>query len=109
MDDMCVPVTDHIGQAVIFTGKVREIGGYARFTGKVATADGKAPVNESAVADMELDFAAQLQKKGAGRLESAGVGFAGDTNVMEGARENHPQAPWPLFEWVECRTPFFAR
>lgn len=101
MDSMRAPVTEYAGKAVKFTGSVRQMGNWARFTGKVAPADGKPVKVEEIAADMELDFFALLQKDGEGNWQTLHWGFAGDTGVMEEARENHPQAPWPLFEWVQ--------
>jgi hypothetical protein len=100
MDSMRVPVTGYAGKAVQFTGTVRQVGNWASFTGSVAPADGKKPRNEDIAATMELDFAALLQKDAEGNWQTLHWGFAGDTSVMEEARENHPKAPWPLFEPV---------
>jgi len=36
-------IADYIGKAVLFTGKVRSMGSWARFSGSVAPTDGKAP------------------------------------------------------------------
>lgn len=100
MDSMRVPVTEYAGKAVQFTGTVRQIGNWARFVGSVAPADGKKSRNEDIAAMMELDFSALLHKDSEGNWQTLHWGFAGDTSVMEEARENHPKAPWPLFEWV---------
>jgi hypothetical protein len=88
MDSMRAPVTDYAGKAV-------------KFTGSVAPADGKPVKAEGIAADMELDFFALLQKDAEGNWQTLHWGFAGDTGVMEEARENYPKAPWPLFEWVQ--------
>lgn len=101
MDSMRAPVTDYAGKAVKFTGSVRQVGNWARFTGSVAPADGKPVKVEGIAADMELDFFALLQKDAEGNWQTLHWGFAGDTGVMEEARENNPKAPWPLFEWVQ--------
>jgi hypothetical protein len=101
MDSMRGPVSEYAGKPVQFTGKIRAMGSWARFFGKVAPADGKAPKNEGIAADMELDFVAFLQKDDEGNWQTLHWGFAGDTSVMEEARQNYPKAPWPLFEWVE--------
>jgi len=42
---------------------------------------------------------ALVKKNDDGIWETAHWGFAGDTSVMEEARANYPEAPWPLFEW----------
>ena len=99
MDAMRVPVAEHAGKAVTFTGKVRAMGSWARFLGKVATTDGKKPANDSAAADLELDFFALLQKTGEGTWTVRHWGFAGDASVLEEAKETYTKAPWPLFEW----------
>ena len=101
MDSMRAPVTDYAGKAVKFTGSVRQIGSWARFTGSVAPADGKPVKVEGIAADMELDFFALLQKDAEGNWQTLHWGFAGDTGVMEEARENFPKAPWPLFESLQ--------
>ena len=101
MDSMRAPVTDYASKAVKFTGSVRQIGSWARFTGSVAPADGKPVKVEGIAADMELDFFALLQKDAEGNWQTLHWGFAGDTGVMEEARENFPKAPWPLFESVQ--------
>lgn len=101
MDSMRAPVTEYAGKAVKFTGSVRQMGSWARFTGSVAPADGKAVKVEGIAADMELDFFALLQKDAEGNWQTLHWGFAGDTGVMEEARETYPKAPWPLFEWVQ--------
>ena len=100
MDSMRGPVSEYVGKPVQFTGKIRAMGSWARFFGKVAPADGKAPKNEDIAADLELDFVALLQKDTDGAWQTLHWGFAGDTSVMEEAREKYAQAPWPLFEWV---------
>lgn len=101
MDSMRAPVTDYAGKAVKFTGNVRQMGNWARFFGNVAPADGKPVKVEGIAADMELDFVALLQKDAEGNWQTLHWGFAGDTSVMEEARENFPKVPWPLFEWVQ--------
>ena len=97
MDAMRVPVSAEVGQDVVFTGTVRVSGAWARFSGHVDPAGGK-PKNETVAADLELDFFALLQKDGKGAWKVMHKGFAGDISVMEEAKENHPKAPWVLFE-----------
>ena len=97
MDAMRVPVSAEVGQEVVFTGEVRVSGSWARFSGHVDPAGGK-PKNETVAADLELDFFALLQKDGKGAWKVMHKGFAGDISVMEEAKENHPKAPWVLFE-----------
>jgi hypothetical protein len=97
MDAMRVPVSAEVGQDVVFTGTVRVSGSWARFSGHVDPAGGK-PKNENVAADLELDFFALLQKDGKGAWKVLHKGFAGDISVMEEAKENHPKAPWVLFE-----------
>ncbi len=97
MDAMRVPVSAEVGQEVVFTGEVRVSGAWARFSGHVDPAGGK-PKNETVAADLELDFFALLQKDGKGAWKVMHKGFAGDISVMEEAKENHPKAPWVLFE-----------
>lgn len=101
MDAMREPVSDYAGKPVIFKGQIRAKGSWARFVGSVATADGKKVANEGIAADMELDFAAFLKKDADGQWTVLNWGFAGDTSVLEEAKENNPKAPWPLFEWVQ--------
>ncbi|MBL9130074.1 MAG: hypothetical protein JNG86_02675 [Verrucomicrobiaceae bacterium] len=101
MDAMRGPVSKKAGKAVTFTGKVLMTGGWARFHGNVATTDGTPPKNEDVAAEMELDFVALLKKNDDGSWKVVTSGFAGDTGVLDEARENHPEAPWPLFEWVD--------
>jgi hypothetical protein len=98
MDAMREPVSEHVGKGVIFTGSVRASGAWARFQGNVKTADGEAPKNEDAAADLELDFFALLRKDADGVWEVQKWGFAGDIGVREEAREKFPKAPWVLFE-----------
>jgi hypothetical protein len=50
---------------------------------------------------MELDFVAILKKDSNGNWTALHWGFAGDTSVLEEAREKYPQAPWPMFEWMD--------
>ena len=97
MDAMRVPVSAEVGQDVVFTGMVRVSGSWARFSGHVDPAGGK-PKNEDVAAALELDFFALLQKDGKGTWKVMHKGFAGDISVMEEAKENHPKAPWVLFE-----------
>jgi hypothetical protein len=101
MDAMRVEVADYAGKPVTFTGKLRTLGNWARFTGKVTPADGKPVEAEGIAADMELDFVALLQKDAAGQWTAPHWGFAGDTSVLEEAKEKFPKAPWPMFEWME--------
>jgi hypothetical protein len=101
MDSMRVPVAEYAGEAVTFTGKIRVIGQWARFTGSVAATDGSPPETDGIAADMELDFAAFLFKDENGKWRTLHWGFAGDTSVLTGAQEEYPKAPWPLFEWVD--------
>lgn len=101
MDSMRAEVSDYAGEAVTFTGKIRVIGQWARFTGSVAATDGSPPETDGIAADMELDFAAFLFKDENGKWQTLHWGFAGDTSVLTGAQEEYPQAPWPLFEWIE--------
>lgn len=101
MDSMRVEVSEYAGEAVTFTGKIRVIGQWARFTGSVAATDGSPPETDGIAAAMELDFAAFLFKDENGKWRTLHWGFAGDTSVLTGAQEEYPQAPWPLFEWIE--------
>lgn len=101
MDAMRGPVSDYAGKPVTFTGKIRAMGSWARFFGSVAPADGKKVAVEGIAADMELDFVAILKKDADGNWTAPHWGFAGDTGVLEEAKEKFPKAPWPLFEWVQ--------
>lgn len=101
MDAMRKPVAEYAGEAVKFTGNIRSIGEWARFTGSVAAADGSTPKIDGIAADMELDFAAFLSKDEDGEWQILHWGFAGDSSVLLGAQEEHPNAPWPLFESIE--------
>jgi hypothetical protein len=101
MDAMRKPVSEYAGKRVKFTGKVRSIGQWARFTGKVDTEDGSKPEADGIATDMEQDFVALLSKNENGDWKAVHWGFANDTSVLAGAREEHPQAPWPLFEWMD--------
>ncbi len=98
MDAMRVVVTEHVGTAVTFTGDVRTSGGWARFQGNVATANGKVPTKEEAAMDLELDFFALLKKDGEGNWGVVHWGFAGDIGVSEEAKEKFPEAPWVLYQ-----------
>jgi hypothetical protein len=101
MDAMRAEVSDYAGKPVTFTGKIRSMGSWARFSGKVTPTDGK-PVDVPGIAaDMELDFVAILKKDSNGNWTAPHWGFAGDTSVLEEAREKYPQAPWPMFEWMD--------
>ncbi|WP_395746367.1 hypothetical protein [Prosthecobacter sp.] len=97
MDAMRVPVSAEVGQEVVFTGTVRVSGAWARFSGHVDPANGKAK-NEDVSAALELDFSALLQKDAKGAWKVLHKGFAGDIGVMEEAKEKYPKAPWVLFE-----------
>lgn len=97
MDAMRVPVSAEVGQEVAFTGTVRVSGNWARFSGHVDPANGKAK-SEDVSAALELDFFALLQKDGKGTWKVLHKGFAGDIAVMEEAKEKYPKAPWLLFE-----------
>jgi hypothetical protein len=101
MDAMRGPVSEYAGKPVIFTGKIRTMGSWARFSGSVAPADGKKVDVEGIAADMELDFVAILKKDADGNWTAPHWGFAGDTSVLEEAKDKFPKAPWPLFEWVQ--------
>jgi len=98
MDAMRAPVSAEIGKAVTFTGNVRATGGWARFQGNVAPADGRKPANEDAAFSLELDFYALLKQDKEGTWKVLHSGFAGDIGVREEAREKYPKAPWVLFE-----------
>lgn len=98
MDAMRVPVANHVGKAVLFTGDVRVSGSWARFQGSVATADGKPPKGDEAAGDLELDFFALLKKNEKGQWQVLHHGFAGDISIREEAHEKYPKAPWMLFE-----------
>lgn len=97
MDAMRVPVSSEVGQEVVFTGTVRISGAWARFSGHVDPAGGKAK-NEDVAAALELDFSALLQKDGKEAWKVLHKGFAGDISVTEEAKEEYPKAPWVLFE-----------
>jgi hypothetical protein len=101
MDAMRGPVSEYAGKPVTFTGKIRAMGSWARFSGAVTPADGKKVDVEGIAADMELDFVAILKKDADGNWTAPHWGFAGDTSVLEEAKEKYPKAPWPLFEWVQ--------
>lgn len=101
MDTMRAALLPRMGKPVTFTGRVRVVGDWARFHGNVETTDGKPPKNEEAAGDLELDFFALLKRGKDGGWKVLISGFAGDIAVMEEAREKHPEAPWPLYEWVE--------
>jgi uncharacterized membrane protein len=101
MDAMRLPVSDYAGKPVTFTGKLRTQGNWARFTGKVTPTDGRAAKAEEIAAAMELDFVAILKKDAAGQWTAPHWGFAGDTSVLEEAKKKFPNAPWPMFEWME--------
>lgn len=98
MDAMRGLVAAHVGKAVTFTGNVRVSGSWARFSGNVAPADGKAPKEQDAAFQLELDFFALLKKDPDGIWQVLHWGFAGDPGVLEAAREKYPKAPWVLFE-----------
>lgn len=98
MDAMRGPVVKQAGSPVLFTGNVRVSGSWARFQGDVKTADGKKPKNADFSDLMELDFFSLLKKNDNGAWEVMHQGFAGDIGLQEEARENHPEAPWVLFQ-----------
>jgi hypothetical protein len=97
MDAMRVPVSAEVGQEVAFTGTIRVSGRWARFSGHVDPANGKAK-NEDVSAALELDFSALLQKDAKGAWKVLHKGFSGDISVTEESKEKYPQAPWVLFE-----------
>lgn len=98
MDAMRGPVAKQAGGPVLFTGNVRVSGSWARFQGDVKTADGKKPKNADFADLMELDYFALLKKSEDGTWKVMHHGFAGDISVAEEAKENHPEAPWVLFQ-----------
>jgi hypothetical protein len=97
MDAMRVPVSAEVGQEVAFTGTVRISGTWARFSGHVDPANGKAK-NDDVASALELDFSALLQRNAKGAWKVLHKGFAGDISVTEEAKEKYPKAPWVLFE-----------
>lgn len=97
MDAMRAQVSAEVGQDVVFTGTVRVSGAWARFSGHVDPAGGKAK-NEDVAAALELDFSALLHKDGKDAWKVLHKGFAGDISVTEEAKEKYPKAPWVLFE-----------
>lgn len=98
MDGMRAPVSKHVGKPVKFTGTVRVCKNWARFSGDVATQDGKPPAREEVAEEMELDFVAYLKKAKDGSWVPVHWGFTGDVGIMEEAREKCPGASWVLFE-----------
>lgn len=98
MDAMRGPVSKHIGKPVQFTGSLRVFQGWARFSGKADTLDGKPPANENAAGELELDFNAYLRQAKDGTWKPVHWGFAGDVSVVEEAREKCEGAPWVIFE-----------
>lgn len=97
MEAMRPTIAAHVGKPVIFTGNICKSGNWVTFQGDVKTADGKAPKNEDAVNDLELDFFALLEKDAKGVWRLRHWGFAGDIGIMEDAREKFPGAPRELF------------
>jgi hypothetical protein len=98
MDAMRIPVSEHVGKAVTFTGQVRMIGNWACFQGNVKPTDGEVPEDEDIAADLDLDFFALLQKDAEGVWQVKHWGFSGDIGVSEAAREKFPKAPQGLFD-----------
>lgn len=96
MDAMRGPVAAHVGKAVEFTGDLITHEGWARFSGNVAPTDGKAPENENAAFQLELDFFALLKKDYEGNWQVMSWGFSGDIGARMEAAEKFPEAPWPL-------------
>jgi len=96
MEAMRGPVAAHIGVPVEFTGDLHTHGGWARFSGNVATKDGKAPANEGAAFQLELDFFALLKMDAAGVWQVMSWGFSGDIGAREEAAQKFPDAPWVL-------------
>jgi len=95
MDAMRVPISKHIGKTVEFSGELKVSGDWARFGGNVAPKDGKAPKNETAQSELELDFFALLQKMD-GEWKVLSWGFSGDISAYEAAKQKYPQAPKDL-------------
>lgn len=98
MDAMRGPVSKKMGKPVKFIGEVRMKGDWARFGGKVETADGEPPANEDAAAELELDYTAFLHKNEDGVWKPVTWGFAGDISVIEEAKEKCEGASWVLFD-----------
>lgn len=98
MDAMRGPVSKHIGKPVQFTGSLRVCKGWARFSGKADTLDGKPPANDDAAGELELDFNAYLRQTEDGAWKPVHWGFAGDVSVVEEAKEKCEGAPWVIFE-----------
>lgn len=98
MDAMRAPVSAFAGKPVIFTGNVRVSGTWARFSGGVATADGKPATKPDVADEMQLDFFALLRQDAKVGWQVLKWGFAGDIGLAEEAREKYPKAPWILFQ-----------
>lgn len=96
MDAMRGPVAAHVGKAIEFTGDLITHEGWARFSGNVAPTDGKAPENENAAFQLELDFFALVKKDFAGNWQVMSWGFSGDIGARIEAAEKFPDAPWTL-------------
>ncbi len=93
------PISKFAGEPVTFTGKLRSINGWARFSGKANATDGTPPKDEAIAAEMELDCLAFLKLQADGTWKVMHWGFAGDPLVMDTAKEKLTTAPWPLFVW----------
>lgn len=96
MDAMRGPVSAYVGKAVEFTGEVSTYQGWALFNGNVATKDGKAPADDNAKFDLELDFLSLLKKDPEGRWQVLYWGFSGDIGAREEALSEFPQVPWVI-------------
>lgn len=96
MDAMRGPVAAHVGKAIEFTGDLITREGWARFSGNVAPTDGKAPENENAAFQLELDFFALVKKDFEGKWQVMSWGFSGDIGARIEAAEKFPDAPWTL-------------
>jgi hypothetical protein len=93
------PISKFAGEPVTFTGKLRSINGWARFSGKASATDGTPPEDEAIAAEMEMDCLAFLKLQADGTWKVMHWGFAGDPMVMDMANEKLTTAPWPLFLW----------
>jgi hypothetical protein len=93
MEAMRVPVAKAVGAEVIFTGNVHISGDWAKFTGDVATKDGKPPKRMES--EMELDFFALLRREN-GEWKVLFWAFAGDISAYEDAKKKYPNAPKDL-------------
>jgi hypothetical protein len=96
MESMRGPISAFIGSKVQFTGEVKTFGGWATFSGNVATADGARPKDEDAAFALELDFLALLKQDPDGRWQMLDWGFSGDISVREEFRGKYPGLPWVL-------------